>query len=469
MARLSRILFGIALTGIALSLLATLVWVVASFGRPLDGVEGDVLFEAQRIRRGLPLYVDPTIGAREYGEPPARYLVLYPPLWSAFLAIAPNVVFGRIVATIAWLGVLGFVAFRAPKRTPVAIFAAFIAGTWVLAFYGSAARPDALAIACAGIALERAVRLGRADAISGVLFALAAWTKPNVIGAAPGALLASLIVSRPRTIVPALLGLLGTSAVIAGVLSLMTGRAWLDHLLASTAQPPSLALWTEQLRDRLPFFALPLGGAFYLGWKRKSDPSVRIATFALATSLGWALLSLAKIGSASNYFMEPCVAALVLLGYVDVPRHPALAAVLCVQIAWNGTAAIKSSVSGITLSSERAEVLANLRQTCGASAKDVILADEPGLELSLNGRIVATPFQTTHRIRSGHFPAALWIADIERAEARCFVAQNDILERPLDDVIVEHDRFGPELRKALAARFEHVTTRAGFFIYRARR
>jgi hypothetical protein len=471
-ARLARILSGVALLGVLATLVATLVWILATLGRPLDGVEGDILFEAQRVRRGLTLYVDPLVGAHDYGEPPARYLVLYPPLWSAFLALFPSPIFARIVATGAWLGVLAWIVCRTARerRLATGVFASFIAGTWVLALYGASARPDAVAIALMGVALERSSRLARVDVLCGALFALAAWTKPNVIGAAPGAFLACAIASRPKAILPGIAGAIGVSAIVAGVLSIATGRVWIEHFLASTAQPPSLRLWLEQLATRVPFFALPIAAAIAFGWRRREDASVRIATLALVTSTIWMLVSFAKIGSATNYCMEPCVAVLVLVARVDLPRPSlAFAFLACVQIAWNGTATLKGAIAGIPLARERAAVVANARAICGAGANDVILADEPGLELELNGRIVATPFQTTHRVRRGSYPVAPWIEDVERPEVTCFIAQDDILDRPLDDVIVEHDRLGSELRHALRERFQHVETRAGYRFYRAKR
>src|SRR5688500_578000 len=102
---------------VGVSLLATLAWIVATLGvRAIDGVDGGVPVGADRIRAGHPLFIDPAVGAHEYGEPPARYLVLYPPLWSAFLAIFPSVVFARVVATLAWLGALAWIVRNAPEE-----------------------------------------------------------------------------------------------------------------------------------------------------------------------------------------------------------------------------------------------------------------------------------------------------------------------------------------------------------------
>src|SRR5579884_3638140 len=65
------------------SVLSVLLWAVLTLSVRLTiPGETEVLFEASRIRAGLPLYVDPVVGAFDYGAVPARYFVVYPPLWS---------------------------------------------------------------------------------------------------------------------------------------------------------------------------------------------------------------------------------------------------------------------------------------------------------------------------------------------------------------------------------------------------
>lgn len=480
--RVARSLFALAALVAASALVATLAWVVLTFSsRPLDGVEGDVLFEADRIRAGLPLYVDPAAGAHEYGPPPSRYLVLYPPLWSAVLSLSPAGsahLVARAVAALAWFGLLAWIVLRAPRerRAVVGGAAAFVGGAWVLGLYGASGRPDALAILFSGLALERAARRGRLDAVAGALFALAAWTKPNVIGAAPGAIVAAALVAAPprlRAVGGALRAGAGVSLVVGGILTDVAGRAWVAHLLASTGQPPSLSLWTEQMASRLPFFGLPMAAALALGWRGRRDPGVAIATGALASSAAWCVLSFAKIGSAANYVMEPSIAALVVLARAPLPalgpRAAIAASALAVaQAAWTGTASVRSALERIGTARARADALASARAVCGAPPGSVVLADEPGLERMMNGRAVQTPFQSTHLARRGRFPTAAWVDDVGRPEVACLVMQDDLLERSLDRVSVEHDRFGPELRRALVARFELASERGGYRMYRRR-
>ena len=458
---------------VGVSLLATLAWVVVTLGvRPIDGVEGDVLFEADRIRAGFPLYVDPARGAHEYGEPPARYLVLYPPLWSAFLAVFPNVVFARVLGALAWFGSLAWIVRNAPaeRRRQAGALALLAVSIWVLTLYGASGRPDSVAVLLSAIALERSARRGDVDAIAGALFALAAFVKPNVIGAAPGAIVVAFFATRRfRGFVSAV----ATSAVLFVVLHVASGGRFIAHLLLSTGQPPDASLFVEQLVHRVAFFVLPIGFAVVAGLSARKDAGARIALGALVTSTTWSLLSLSKTGSATNYFLEPMVCAVVVLARSDLPSFARTGVVLpiacIVQALWTGVASVKSATKEIALSSQRGDAIAKTRATCGAGERDVILADEPGIERMLNGRIVATPFQTTHLARRGLFDEKLWLADIASPQVKCLYMQDDLLERPLDQVSVAHDRFGPELRRALRERFERVASDEGYFIYRLKR
>jgi hypothetical protein len=93
----------------------------------------------------------------------------------------------------------------------------------------------------------------------------------------------------------------------------------------STAQPLVLSIWLDNLYSRLPFFAALIGFAAWCGFHERSSINTRVTLSALAASVFWTLLLLAKTGSASNYWMEPCVAALIV--FRKVPRrvcHPSL-------------------------------------------------------------------------------------------------------------------------------------------------
>jgi hypothetical protein len=486
--RAARTLLKLAIAMALASLAATVAYALASIaGRPWDTVEGEVLFEADRIRSGLLLYVDPTRGALDYGPVPARFYVLYPPVWSWLLSHVPARAasgFARGFEVLAWFGLLAWIAGRADPacRRAAAVAAVFAGSVFTLTLFAVTGRPDGLAILLAGLALERSARRGRIDVPAAALFALAPWVKPNVIGLAAGAFLVDLAARQSPTTDPKLgrsswsslataLGVTGAAFV---VVHLASGGAWLEHLLRSTGQPLSLSLWAGQVTSRLTFFGVPFGFAAWCGWRSRSSPGVRLALGALAASGAWAVFSFAKIGSATNYCLEPAIASVILLCRAPVPNAARgrlwLASLALLQAIWCGVASLRSSYEEIFLrfpAEHRA--LDRAREVCGAQPDDLVLGDETGIELALDNRIVATPFQMTHLARRGLYPLEPWIADVRRREVVGIVMEDDLLERPLSQVSVEHDRFGPELRAALGERFALAEQNGEWRTYCARR
>ncbi len=446
--------------------------------RPLDGTEGSLLFDAARIRERLPLYVSPLQGAWSYGPVPSRYYVLHTPLWAAVLSLLPArdaASLARALATGAWLGLLAGTALgaRPGNRSVAWLGALFLAGAYPLTLCAAGGRHAAPALLLAGIALLRSMRRGRAGALEGGLFALAAFVKPNVVGAAAGVVACALWHGGRRS-AALLAGLGGVTAACVVGLHVASGGAWVEHLVASTQTTPDLGVGLQQMASRLPFFGLPLAAAFAVAWRARDALAGRTGLWALATSTAWTCVCLAKVGSASNYWMEPCFVALAIVALVPLPalRGGATVAVRVVALAqalWVGVAAVRSSVEGIEAAPGRAAVLAGARQACGAGPADVVLADEPGLEMMLDGRVVQMPFVMTHLTRAGRYPLALWQADAQRPQVRCVVMQTDLLERPVDQVDPAADLFDPAMRGTLRERFSLVQAGDGVWLYAPRR
>jgi hypothetical protein len=445
---------------------------VTLVSRPLDGSEGNFLFDASRIRQGLPLYVDPLEGARDYGPVPSRYFVLYTPFWAVLLAAVPAslaAVCARLVSTASWLGVLAWIVATAPRERRGAALAgaAFVVGVYPIMLFATAGRPDSLAVALAGIALLRSARRGRVGALEGALFALAPFFKPNVFAAGAGAIAAELLGRKGRG-APALVGAASCALACSGILTAASGGVWLRHLLDSSWMPFSAAVWESQAASRFPFFAAPLAFCAWCAAKAGS----RVALWALAASLAWTVWSIAKIGSATNYWMEPCMTGVVVLATSPVPRLPrwlraAAGPLALAQVVWTGMAAIRSSVGAVRLAPRKAAALATARSTCGAAATDVVMADEGGIEVMLDGRLLEQPLVFTQLLRRGRFPERLWLDDVSRPEVRCLVMQSDWLERDGDPDGPE-DLFPACLRAPLRARFVLARDGDGVWVYRRR-
>jgi hypothetical protein len=98
-----------------------------------------------------------------------------------------------------------------------------------------------------------------------------------------------------------------------------------------------------------------------------------------------------------------------------------------------------------------------------------VIADETGLEMMLNGRMVQVPFVVSHLILSGRFPLERWQEDVRRPQVRCLAMQSDLLERPQGAVDVAQDLFTPAMRATLRDRFELVGDSGGIWLYASRR
>jgi hypothetical protein len=470
---------GVAATIVALSLLATMAAACLRVrARPLDGVEGAVLFEASRIRDGFALYVDPSVGAPEYGAVPSRYYVLYPPLFSALLSGVPRglaAAAGRWLSMLAFYGGLVFLALRARKscRAQALVAAAFVGGAYELAEFGASARPDALAVLLATFAAERAVRRGGVDAVVGALFALAAWTKPNVIGMGAGVFVVGLALRRGA--VRGLAGAAVVSAAIALALQWSSHGAWLQHLTRATGQPMRWLVFLAQINHRAQFFV----GLFVLSaWaavgslrRGDTDDGARgaLALGALAGSVLWCLFTLPKIGSAANYWIEPCVAAVLALAQTEpVLEARAVGILLLVQALWTDVASARAAVDGVQRDRAHRDLLARAKELCLARPDDLVVADEPGIEVELDGRLVAHAFPLTHAAARGVFPIEAWLADLSRPEIACVVASHDHIERPLTQSDPNYDYFALPVRAALDQRFEKVAQSWGWAIYARR-
>jgi hypothetical protein len=426
--------------------------------------EAEVVFEASRLRRGLPLYVDPLVGAHEYGEPPSRFYVTYPPIWAWVVSRVPDgaaLVFARITSTAAWFGSLAVLAVRARResRAEAILAAAFVAGIWVLANFATVGRPDSLACAIAAVALERSIRKGRVDDLSVALFVLVPWVKPTLLGVPTFAILGGALADKQRAkrVIGFAILLAGASAVIAFVGS---GGAIFAHVVRSNAQPFASEAWLGQVPSRLPFFAPLFVWAGWVGLRDRAAPGARIGLAALGGGIGWTLFALAKTGSSSNYWMEPCIAAVALIARASPapfrfghgpPTH-ALAALLAVV--WADVASVSAALHHAALERADAMFVASVRRRCGVDEGSVIAADEAGIELVANGRLLTPTYQMVHLVRSGAYPSRPWISDL--ASSRCFVEHTGQL------------RLVPELQRGLEESFFAGEEQAGFLLWRHR-
>jgi len=441
---LKRALWTLAVVTAALGALAVLVFVASTMHVrvPYWG-EAEVLFEAARVRSGAPLFVDPAVGALDRGPPPSRWYVTYPPLLTYGMALVPASaapIVGRALASAAWLGTLAWIGHGATCRATGRYAALFVAGLWLLANFATVGRPDAIACALAAIALVRSVRQRSVDVLAATLFVLAAWVKPTVLGIPCGALIADAVLFRR-------VSRLGVAIAVGGaigvVLFLASGGALVEHVVRSNAQPLRLSVWLAQVPARLPFFAPLLLAAAANGAANRRAPGVAIALGALAASVTWTTIALAKTGSAANYWMEPCLAAVVLLAHARGPfvfgsENPLHAGAVAAHALYTQVGSVRAAYEhGLEYRAE-ASAVASVRSRC----EGPVGADTQGIELALDGRILVPTYQAAWLVRTGRFPAALWKRDLEQVS--CYVVRSHDLDA------------APEIAAFVAARFPIV-------------
>ena len=392
----------------------------------------------------------------------------------------------RLLSIAAWYGLL---AGLAATRTRIAstwlawCAAVFVGAVYVLTLYGASGRPDALALLFAGIAFAGSVRRGHPTPLDGALFALAAWVKPNVLALAAATLALDLL--RRRKLGPAAAGAL-VSVIAGGALMIVSHGAFVQHLVEPIKAPMTLSLAVDQATSRLQFLGVPLLGAALVAARARSqailhdDSRLRdgatLALGGLVTAFVWTVVSLAKYGSASNYWMEPCVALVVIATSLPLPPLPgqpertalALLGVALFQLVWTLTASVRSSVESIVRAPYVSTEIAQVREICGARPGETVMADDSGLELMIDHRLFHAPVQLTPLVAYGRWSEDAFLEDVRRPEVTCAVMTSDLLERPLTEVDRDHDLYDPTLRAALRDRFLLVDHRAGLWVYALR-
>jgi hypothetical protein len=480
--RASRALSLVALVALvaAAACLAIAAWFLAtSIGsRRWGPVEAEMVFEALRVRKGLPLYFDPAVGASEYGSPPTRYFVLYTPLWPHILAyLGPASLEGlraggRLVNSVAWVAFFGWLARTTPagRRGPTLVACALTCGGFFLAREASLAGPDTIACVLAGIGMVRAARKGHMDALSAVLLATGPFIKPSAIGCALGVALAHLLVKRW-----AAWRSLGIMALVGGAwFAICWGLShgmWPMHMFRATGQTLSLDRLGQELMARGLFLGLPHLVCIFFAFRGNANTVLRTT---LVTTLAYSTLLLAKHGSGSHYFIEPslaCVTAVSMVSCVACPwqrlfRWTATAVLTCVTAA----ATMVGFLGERQGSRGRDDVLAALREACPLAPGQVAVSSDLTLELDLNGRVIIPVWQTTYLARRGIFSVDMWQKDLSNPSVRCVIHGPEIMDPVPEEITgaIEVSALRKELRPALDREFSYDKNVMGWIVFKRR-
>lgn len=415
--RLALVLSGLAAAYVLFILLRTSALRLPGY------VESFCLMNARRLKEGATLFVDPAVGAPEYGSPPSRWYVGYSLPYVLLIAPFPlDAVWGRSLSFLL-LGTTLALASRTHGRSwrvEAVLCALVVLGAHRMMFMLLEVRPDALALLLATIAFRRALRKGGADALESVLFGVAFCVKPSVLALGAGTLLTTAVTRRSaRPIAGA------AAPVIAYVCMMqwMSGGLWLAHYRAGIALGYSFTGGCLRgLAEVGPFIAAPVAIGVASVAAAPRGPRACLAA-GLCTSLLVGVAGLGKPGSAVNYLMEPAIAAVVVVAGMPPLLARGWVAVACiVQVVWNVPVPLRAGVQPAAVLEAQRSALAAAKDRCEAASGEAgafVLSNEQGAEWEVNGRIHALPFELSIEARRGRFAWSLMDDDLARA--RCYV------------------------------------------------
>jgi hypothetical protein len=473
-----------------LSAIATVAFVALAFVKsPQNPVAAEIGFEALRVARNLPLYVDPWKGAWEDGAPPSRYYVLYTPMFPWIIGKltalvsgsgGPSLAFvrvvGRLVAVSGWFVVHVVPVALAPKgkRWLTAALAMLGAGIFFVARNAASMSPDTLATALVCLGVARAVWRDRIDPLAAVLLVAAPFIKPSCLGGAAGAAIVLFALRREGWLRSMVAG--GLAAVaLAFCCHLASDGAWLSNISRSTGQPLTLTRWVQEFGSRVMVLGVPHLIVAWLAWRRRVT---WLVVGPLLGSIAWTTFMMAKHGSGSHYWLEPTGLALIAIARMPM-RGEALArepAWIAGALPWAGVAfgILVLAVSWPQFAREPARyrmhdaVAAAVDQHCTRKPGEFVASSDLELELSLNGRFSVPAWQSGFLARSGKFPADAWREDLARPEVRWLALAIDPRKPPgtSNDERVELSAFYDVLAPVVRDEYVFDAQVAGMFVFR---
>jgi hypothetical protein len=466
------------------SALTTLVFVAHAFVKsPQNPVAAEIGFEALRVARKLPLYVDPWKGAWEDGAPPARYYVLYTPMFPWIIGKLTQLVgtvsldgvrtVGRAVAVAGWLVVHAAPVMGAPKATRrvTAIAAMLCAGIYFVSRHAASMSPDTLATALVCLGVLRAVRKDGIDPIAAVLIIGAPFIKPSCLGGVAGTALAHLALRRPGWIRSTLTG--GVAAVVLAIgCFLASDGAWLSNISRSTGQPLTLVRWIQEFGSRVMVLGLPHLFVAWLAWRRKVT---WLVVAPLLGSIAWTTFIMAKHGSGSHYWLEPTGLALIAIS--RMPKAPDMEpGWIARALPWGALVfgALVAIVSWPQYVQEPAryrhhdERVRLIDQHCTRKPGQFVVSSDLELELALNGHFSVPAWQSGFLARSSRFPTEAWREDLVRPEVRWVAIASDPREPPgtTNDEKVELSPFYDVLKDVVLENYVFDEVVGGYFVFR---
>lgn len=478
--RASLLLLGFALLA-AMLLLIGHQYLAVTHRYPLDYGEAPLVDQAMRLVSGEPLY------RRDISTPPYT-ISNYPPLYVLSLApgvalFGPNFWAGRLISALSALAAGGFLALLVYELSRDRWAAATTAGVlWAMPYlvhWSSLLRIDLLALALSTAALYVLVRAPetRGGLLGGaVLLTAAAYTRQSYALAAPLAAFVWLWSTRGWRRAFTLAALVGTGGLILFVvINVLTGGGFFFNIVTANVNEfgiERLGHHLETLIKDIPFL-LGLGVlAWLLSWAMDLPGWRLVGPYLIGAFLS--SLTIGKIGSNVNYFLELC-AALGLVAGVWVAwsrrapcleRRPALGALLLLLVGTQIAGMVHTTVDEYLprLTGRRAvsAELQTLEQDV-AQAERVVIGDEYMGMVTLQGEpLYVQPFEVTQLAAASLWDPTDLVNDIRN---QTFAL---ILIHHFPHAEVHKERWTPEMLETIQRAYYVSDTAADTYVYRPR-
>lgn len=455
------------------------------FRYPLDYGEAPLVNQAMQLNAGEAIY-------RPSLEEPPFTIANYPPVYVGVLALferffGPAFWYGRLISVLSAIGsavMLFLLLFSRSHSWTLALIPAlmFYNIPYVIGWSGLA-RIDHLALffALTGLYVlftgKPSQRLVDSNLVlGGVFLVLAIYTRQSYALAAPFAGFLYLLQKdwRRAALLTGVVG--GLSLIVFGLLNLLTGGGFYFNIVTANINPFGVERVLNHFRnffDLAPFLFLLAALGLVLAVKRVPGWPLVVG---LVFGGFFSAITIGKIGSNVNYFLEFAAGLSLALGFGVLVLHrqtrkPWLAVLLSaslVMISWQGVRFVRrvqeDTRGTLRTRQEAIHELQDLDNLVAQNLAQPILADEYMGLITLNGEsLYLQPFEITQLVMGGLFDQQILLDQIEQGLFSLILLQEDSWW-----VHALQERWTPEMLEAIRTHYRLAGQFESTFVYKPR-
>jgi hypothetical protein len=434
------------------------LWIQTSNPQETTNPESLFILHAADLSEGKPLYTD-------FRHPPYN-VTQYTPLHYAILAVLKRIFsldlqqlfyFGRrlILTSAVWIGIGIFL--HGKKETAgnsLSFIAAFLfLGSYVLWPFACTNRPDVLAVLLS-IAAVLLITRNKNLFVAVVLLVLAFYAKQSFLSA-PAAIALYFLINRQF---PRLIQFIATYVVVTSSiwiwLHVSTNGMSTLNLVEANLAPMKLQNIRLVCGQFLQQAALPMILSFAALTKDRRKELIPIY---FGVSMIWAILTSAKLGSNTNYFIEPLAAGCLLIpGYLKQEHRPALLAAIFVILAIPQINFLAHTLNTIEFKHDYHA------RKISADATGLVISDNPRIALESKHPFFLDPYVYSYLEIEGKLDSSKLVTMIKDGKVQYL-----ILLAPLDHPLTWQGvtRLPATVITSCSEEFRQAKVVDGYFIY----